>query len=79
VLTDLARRLGAQRVAQRVELLMRVFASEMGDSKSPYRQELERVNEIGALLDAPRRARWLVELRLEYKAKRNFVRDLPQS
>jgi hypothetical protein len=58
---------------------MRVFAAEMSDSKSPYRNELERVKEIAALLDATRRVQWLLQLRLEYKAKRNFVRDLPPS
>ncbi|SHN28940.1 SWIM zinc finger domain-containing protein [Rhizobacter sp. OV335] len=77
VLTHLARRLGPQQSAQRIELLMRVFAAEMSDSKSPYRQELELVEEIAGLLDATRRVQWLLELRREYKAKRNFVRDLP--
>lgn len=77
VLADLARRLGPDHVVHRVDLLMRVFASEMRKSKSPYRQELELVDEIAGLLDPTRRASWLQELRLEYKAKKNFVRDLP--
>jgi hypothetical protein len=77
VLAYLARRLGPKHVAQRVDLLMRVFANEMRNSKSPYRQELKLVDEIAGLLDAPRRASWLQQLRLQYKAKRTFVRDLP--
>jgi len=35
------------------------------------------VEEIARLLDATRRAVWLAQLRVDYKAKRNFVRDLP--
>lgn len=77
VLADLARRLGPKHIAHRIDLLMRVFASEMRNSKSPYRRELELVDEIAGLLDPARRASWLQQLRLEYKAKRNFVRDLP--
>jgi len=77
VLAYLARRLGPEHVAYRIDLLTRVFANEMRNSKSPYRQELELVDEIAGLLDPTRRAAWLQQLRLEYKAKKNFVRDLP--
>jgi hypothetical protein len=77
VLADLARRLGPEHVVHRIDLLMRVFANEMRNSKSPYWHELELVEEIAGLLDASRRASWLQQLRLEYKAKRTFVRDLP--
>jgi hypothetical protein len=77
VLADLARRLGTQHVAHRIDLLMRVFGNEMRNAKSPYRRELELVDEIASLLDPARRASWLQQLRLEYKAKKNFVRDLP--
>ena len=77
VLAYLARRLGPEHLAQRIELLMQVFASEMRDSKSPYRHELALVDEIAGLLDAVRRAAWLEQLRIQYKAKKNFVRDLP--
>ena len=79
VLMQLARRLGPERTAQRVELLLRVFNNEMQDSKTPYRRELALVAEIARLLEPIRRASWLEQLRLEYKAKRNFVRDLPPS
>jgi len=79
VLVQLARRLGPERTAQRTELLLRVFDHEMQDSKTPYRRELALVNEIAHLLDPARRASWLEHLRFKYKAKRNFVRDLPPS
>jgi hypothetical protein len=78
VLAYLAERLGAEDLPQRVELLMRVFASEMRNSKTPYRRELELVEEIAGLLDPTRRASWLLQLRLDHKAKKNFVRDLPE-
>jgi len=77
VLMQLARRLGSGHTARRIELLMRVFDNEMRDSKTPYRRELALVEEIARLLDATRRAAWLAQLRVDYKAKRNFVRDLP--
>ena len=57
---------------------MRAFEGEMRSAKSPYRRELASVKEIAGLLDATRRTAWLVELRVNYKAKRNFVRDLPE-
>jgi hypothetical protein len=79
VLTYLARRLGPEHASQRIDLLLRVFEREMSRSKSPYRSELELVAEISDLMDAPRRSSWLQELRTVYKAKRNFVRDLPAS
>jgi hypothetical protein len=78
VLAYLASRLGPEHLAQRIELLIQVFAGEMRNSKSPYRRELKLVEEIAGLLDTTRRASWLVQLRLEYKAKKNFVRHLPE-
>ena len=56
---------------------MRVFVRDMTRSKTPYRHELDLVAEIAELLDARRRTAWLRELRVEYKAKRNFIRGLP--
>ena len=79
VLAHMARRLDQDHKAQRVELLMRVLESEMRGSKSPYRRELELVEEIASTLEPARRAVWLDQLRVEYKIKKNFVRDLPPS
>ncbi len=73
----MARKLDQGHKAQRVELLMRVLESEMRSSKSPYRRELELVEEIASLLEPAQRAAWLAHLRVEYKIQKNFVRDLP--
>lgn len=77
VLAFLARQLGADRVEDRVELLIRVFEREMAEAKSPYRRPIERVGEILALLDPVARATWLAKLRVGYKGKRTFVQALP--
>jgi hypothetical protein len=60
-----------------VALLLRVFASVMPRSSSPYDEALALVRQIGERMEAGERAAWLAHLRLEYKAKRNFMRDLP--
>lgn len=60
------------------ELLLRVFAQAMRTASTPYREELGLVNEIAERLDQARRGAWLAKLRIEFKAKRNFIRDLPQ-
>jgi uncharacterized Zn finger protein len=77
VLGEIARHLPEDRKEQALELLLRVFSSEMQRASSPYREELAMVKEIGRRMDAARRAAWLAQLRTQYKAKRNFVRDLP--
>jgi hypothetical protein len=77
VLSQIARHLPADRKDQALALLLRVFSSAMRRSSSPYRDELALVEEIGRRMDSVRRSAWLAQLRTEYKAKRNFVRDLP--
>jgi hypothetical protein len=79
VLAYMARRLDQDHKAQQVELLMRVLENEMRGSKSPYRRELELVEEIASILEPARRAAWLDQLRVEYKIKKNFVGGLPPS
>lgn len=76
-LRTLARNLGKEHQAQRIELLRRVLAQAMQTATSPYAAELKLVEEIGGLLDAARRLAWLASLRAEFKAKRNFVAGLP--
>jgi len=76
-LRTLARNLGKEHQAQRIELLRRVLAQSMQTATSPYRAELKLVEEICGLLDAARRMAWLASLRAEFKAKRNFVAGLP--
>lgn len=77
VLEWIARGLAPGRVPERIALLLRVFASSMANATTPYRDELRLVGEIGALMDPAARAAWLAQLRVEYRGKRNFVRDLP--
>lgn len=76
-LRTLARNLGMEHQAQRIELLRRVLAQAMLTATSPYGAELKLVEEICGLLDAARRPAWLASLRAEFKAKRNFVAGLP--
>ena len=76
-LRTLARNLGTEHQAQRIELLRRVLAQAMQTATSPYGAELKLVEEICGLLDAARRLAWLASLRAEFKAKRNFVGGLP--
>jgi hypothetical protein len=63
--------------AATLALLRRVFEFAMRDAKTPYREPLRLVERIASLLDTLERSAWLAGLRIEYKAKRNFVRDLP--
>ena len=77
VLRQIARHLPPQQKDQALALLLRVFDSAMRQSSSPYRDELALVQDISGRMDAKRRAEWLAQLRVEFKAKRNFIRDLP--
>lgn len=78
VLSQIARHLAPEQGDQALSLLLRVFNSAMRRSSSPYRDELAMVDEIGRRLDSARRTAWLEQLRTEFKAKRNFIRDLPE-
>ena len=77
VLSHIARHLPVDQKDQALTLLLRVFGSVMRKASSPYRDELALVKEIGRHMDSARRVAWFAQLRTEYKAKRNFVRDLP--
>jgi hypothetical protein len=77
VLSQIARHLPVDQKDQALALLLRVFSSAMRRASSPYRDELALVKEIGRHMDSARRTAWLAQLRTHYKAKRNFVRDLP--
>jgi len=77
VLRTIAMHLPTSHADQALALLLRVFDNAMRQASSPYRGELALAGEIGQRMGAERRADWLARLRVEYKAKRNFVRDLP--
>ena len=78
VLSQIARHLPPEQGDQALALLLRVLDSAMRRSGSPYRDELALVEDIGRRMDPARRTAWLAQLRVEFKAKRNFVRDLPE-
>jgi len=77
VLHQIARHLPADQSDEAKTLLLRVFSSAMLKAGSPYRDELALVHEIGQRMKAAQRAVWLAQLRAAYKAKRNFIRGLP--
>ena len=77
-MSQIARHLAPEQGDQALLLLLRVFDSAMRRASSPYRHELALVEDIGRRMDPARRTAWLAQLRVEFKAKRNFVRDLPE-
>jgi hypothetical protein len=77
VLRQIALELGGDQHSAAVELLQRVFVHAMRTAQTPYRDELELVGQILIRQDAESRAAWLAQLRVEFKAKRNFIRGLP--
>jgi hypothetical protein len=76
--SQIARHLPPDQGDQALSLLLRVFNSAMRRSSSPYRDELAMVDEIGRRMDPARRTAWLAQLRTAFKAKRNFIRDMPE-
>jgi hypothetical protein len=79
VLREIALNLADSERERAVALLLRVFDQAMRTAQTPYREELTLVREIATRLDPDRRSAWLANLRGQFKAKRNFVRGLPQS
>jgi hypothetical protein len=77
VLQQIALNLGEDRCGAAVTLLQRVFVHAMRTAQTPYRDELELVRQIQMRQDTESRAAWLAQLRVEFKAKRNFIRGLP--
>jgi tRNA isopentenyl-2-thiomethyl-A-37 hydroxylase MiaE len=78
-LERIAVNLPKEHASEAVTLLQRVFDGVMQHSSSPYQEALSLVKQIGQRMDVTRRHAWLLELRAKYKAKRNFMRDLPVS
>ncbi|MES2948977.1 MAG: SWIM zinc finger family protein [Pseudomonadota bacterium] len=77
LLRTLARKLPNSRNSDAVPLLLRVFAIAMPNASSPYADVLAIVKETMARMEPQPRAQWLAYLRAEYKAKRNFIKELP--
>jgi len=76
LLRTIAKALPPSRHAQAVPLLQRVFAAWMTRASTPYMEVLEIVRETLERLPAPERDQWLMLLRAQYKAKRNFIKGL---
>ena len=77
VLLSIARQLGEPQAQAALALLLRVFNAQMSRASSPYRAELALVAEIGGRMHAAQWVAWLAQLRISFKTKRNFIRDLP--
>ncbi len=76
-LKHIARNLPPSHHPEAVRVLKHLFEREMLGATSPYGQALALVGDIGRRLPEADRAAWLLRLRVEFKAKRNFIRDLP--
>lgn len=77
VLQSIALHLPAGHHEQAITILMQVLTQLMSHASSPYGEELALVKEITKRMGAEQQSQWLGELRSQYRAKRNFVRDLP--
>ena len=79
LLREIAGKLPASRNQDALPLLLRVFAFAMPRASTPYTDVLAIVQETIARMEPSPRAQWLAYLRAEYKAKRNFIKELPAS
>lgn len=77
VLVKIAERLPSDYDSQALDMLLRIFHSTMPHATSPYREELALVAQISKRMSPAQYAAWLAKLHVDYKAKRNFIRDLP--
>jgi hypothetical protein len=79
LLREIAGKLPASRNQDALPLLLRVFEFAMPRASNPYTDVLAIVQETIARMEPSPRAQWLAYLRAEYKAKRNFIKELPVS
>ena len=77
LLWKLAKQLPSGQHAQAVALMMRVFDVVMPGARNPYARELQLAHDILQRQDARQAAAWLEQIRIAYKAKRNFIKGLP--
>lgn len=77
VLLSIARHLPATHHVEAVRVLKQVFVKVMRGASSPYREALALVTDIASRMPSEERAAWLQGLRVEFKAKRNFIGGLP--
>ncbi len=79
LLRDLALRLPTAQHQDAVDLLHRVFDARMAQATSPYREELRLVRDMLKRQTPQQQRQWLAHLRVHYKAKRNFIKGLPDA
>lgn len=79
LLHQIALHLPAAELEQSVAMLLRVFEILMPSASTPYTDVLALVVDITKRMESLRRKSWLEGLRSVYKAKRNFIKGLPQS
>jgi len=77
LLEALAERLPKDTDAAAFTLLDRVVRVEMQHAQTPYTAALRAVSRALTRLDSEERTGYLAQLKLTYKAKRNFVAGLP--
>jgi uncharacterized Zn finger protein len=76
VLEAIAKALPKSKNADAVPLLLRVFESEIRGASSEYSRVIRIVKIIAERMRTNQAEKWLAELRVTYKNRRNFVRDL---
>ncbi|MFC3108569.1 SWIM zinc finger domain-containing protein [Undibacterium arcticum] len=76
LLHAIASRLPSSENQRAVVLLLRLFEHAMPGASTPYTQALDLIREI--LPRMPDSAQWLSQLRMQYKAKRNFIKGLAE-
>lgn len=79
LLLELAKNLPKSQDVQARGLLLRLFESTMPRASTPYTEVLNLVRLALDRMHADDRALWLASLRSQYKAKRNFIKELPIS
>jgi tryptophan 2,3-dioxygenase len=79
LLERLALALPARQNGAAVELLQRVFDWRMARAQSPYSDVLDVVAKTLARMPRERGRAWVAQLRGQFKAKRNFIKGLPDA
>jgi hypothetical protein len=79
LLLTLAEGLPKSQDVQAKRLLLNLFENAMPNASSPYAEVLNLVRLVLNRMTLQDRGPWLASLRTQYKAKRNFTKELPTS
>jgi hypothetical protein len=79
LLLALAQILSPSQDAQALEIFQRLFEAKMPRAQTPYAEVLSLVRQALDRMQPAQRSQWLASLRSQYKAKRNFIKELPVS